>query len=180
MTYNEYNNEIANKFAARLGLLVAGFWSVSFLIVVLNFPSYLSELGYMLGLLSIFIVGMNLRQARKMVMPISWLQGFVLCLKAFMGGILITTLVQFIYFAGYDHGHFINSMLEMMKDPAMKDMLKDSGNNMQDQIIQMLQQMSEMTPRVFTMNLMTNNLIIGFIFALISSMSGGKALKQSN
>lgn len=179
MTYNTYNNEIANKIAARLGLVVTGFWSLSFLIVVLNFPSLLSDLGYMMGLLSIFIVGKNLRQIRKLVMPVSWLQGWMLCIMAFTGGALITTLVQFVYFAYFDHGHFMDAMQQTFLDPAMKEMMTSTGNqDLLNQMKELMDQMTQITPKELTMNLMTSNFTFAFLFSLVASLAGGKSCKN--
>lgn len=174
MVHKEFDKDILNKAAARLGLLVAGMWTVSFVIVVTNFPSLFSELGYFIGLLSIWMIGKNLRNLKKYIMPISWAKGLSMCLLSFFGGTLIFTLVQYLYFAYVDHGHFLNIMLDNLKSPEMVETMKLSGNSLLlDQMIDIVTQMQEMTPRVLTLNFFSTNLILALVFSVFASLIGG-------
>lgn len=181
MRYNEYNPELSRNIAARLGLVVGGHWIISFLLVVLSFPSLLCDLGYLIGLLSIMQVGRSIRMVGTDIMPMSWGRRLWMALMSFMGGVLLTTLAQFVYFAYFDKGRFFGSMLEAMTDTALIDALKASGNNaMLDQMTQMtdiLQSMTEMGPRLVTMNFFTTNIFLAIIFSFIASLFRGKAPK---
>ncbi len=178
MIHKEYNRELSQNLSARLGLWVAGTWIISFLIVVLHFPSFISEFGYLFGLLSIVLVGRNLKHMRALVMPISWTQGLMLCLLAFMGGALITTLFQFVYFAYFDHGHFIGAILKNLEDPEFIKMMKEAGNGeMLDQLTDIIKSMSELGARELTLNLFSTNVTYSIIFSLIATLLGGKPSK---
>lgn len=174
MVHNEYNPEVAHTFAARLGLVVAGCWLVSFLIVVLNFPSWLSELGYLMGLMPILIIGKNIRLFRTHVMPLTWWQGLTVALLAFMGGTLILTLGQYVYFAYFDHGLFLSAMQENLENPEMEKLMREAGNGpIYSQMTEMVKQMAEMSPRAFTLNLFTTNVTFAIIFSFICSLFRG-------
>lgn len=165
--------------AARLGLAVAAVWTLSFLIVVRTFPGFFCELGYLVGLFSVVIVSTNLRHARQKLMPIPWWQGLTLCLLSFMGGTLITTLVQYIYFAFVDGGHFINLMAESMQDPALAKAMKEAGNSeLLEQMKQIMGNMQEMTPRELTMQLFSTNVTFTLLFSLLSTLFAGRAKKK--
>lgn len=175
MIHSEYNPDICHSAAARLGLVVAGIWAVSFLLVVNTFPSLLCQLGYLLGLFPILVVRKNLGAIKTLVMPMTWLQGLVLCLLSFGGGALITTLVQFVYFAWFDHGQFLSTMLENLKDPEMVKAMKEMGNgDMLAQMTTMIGDMSELTPRQLTMQFFSTNLTFSLLFSLLASLVRGK------
>ena len=181
MIHQEYNSELAHNLAARLGLVVGGCWTVSFLIVVLNFPSFLSDLGYLFGLLSIVIVGRNIRGLATFVMPMRWSQRFIIAFLSFMGGTLLTSLAQYLYLAFLDHGHFMNAMLENVTDPTFVKVMKEAGNGeLLKTLTENIKQMSEMTPRIFAINLFTTNTTLALVFSLIASLFKGKKIETNN
>lgn len=165
--------------AQMMGLRVAAMWSVSFLIVASTFPAVWCDLGYMIGILSFVTVGMNVRGIRRFVMPMSWLQGWVFTLLSFMGGVLITTLVQYVYFAFYDHGHFMAAMREVMLDERMIETLRTTGNEkLLEQMKESADMMQAMTPRQLAISFFTSNTMIALAFSLISSLFGGRPAKE--
>ena len=174
MIHKEYNAELAWNLATRLGLVVGGFWIVSFLIVVLNFPSLLCDIGYLVGLMSVFHVGKAIRLVSSNVMPMRWMQRLSLALLSFMGGVLFTTLAQFVYFAYFDKGRFFDGMLEGLTEPSFVQMMKEAGNEaMLGQMSDMIYAMLEMSPRLIAFNFFTTNVIVAFIFALVASLFRG-------
>lgn len=173
MKHKEYNRELGFSLAKRLGLVIAALWSLSFLIVVTNFPSFLAELGYIIGLLPIFVMSRNLRGVRTFVMPVSWAQCFALALLAFLGGTLITTLVQFLYFAYMDHGHFMHAMLENLRNPAMIEAMKQAGSaETLKQMTALMEDIAALSPRDLTLQMFTSNLTFSFFFSLLASLFG--------
>lgn len=178
MIHTEYKPELSRTIASRLGLVVGGYWIISFLIVVLNFPSLLCDLGYLIGLVSVFQVGKSIRMVATNVMPMSWVQRLWLALMSFMGGVLLTTLAQFVYFAYFDKGRFFGNMLESFNDPALTEMMKASGNDLMmgqvEQLTNMIQTMIEMGPRMITMNFFTSNMMLAIVFSFIASLFRGK------
>lgn len=179
MIHKEYNRDLALELAARLGLLVAASWSISFLVVVINFPSFISDFGYIIGLMSVLIVGRNIRGISSFIMPMNWSQRMLTAMMSFLGGALITTLVQYIYMAFFDHGMFINNMVEITSDPMFTDAIKQAGNaNMLTTLNETLKVMQEMTPREFTMNLFSTNMTCVVILSLLASLFRGRPVNK--
>lgn len=179
MIHKEYNRDLALELAARLGLLVAASWSISFLVVVINFPSFISDFGYIIGLMSVLIVGRNIRGISSFIMPMNWSQRMLTAMMSFLGGALITTLVQYIYMAFFDHGMFINNMVEITSDPMFTDAIKQAGNaNMLTTLNETLKVMQEMTAREFTMNLFSTNMTCVVILSLLASLFRGRPVNK--
>lgn len=179
MIHKEYNRDLALELAARLGLLVAASWSISFLVVVINFPSFISDFGYIIGLMSVLIVGRNIRGISSFIMPMNWSQRMLTAMMSFLGGALITTLVQYIYMAFFDHGMFINNMVEITSDPMFTDAIKQAGNaDMLTTLNETLKVMQEMTPREFTMNLFSTNMTCVVILSLLASLFRGRPVNK--
>lgn len=179
MRYKEYNSEVAWNLAARMGLVLAGLWTVSFLIVVLNIPSLLCDLGYLLGLMSVFVMGKNVRGIATYVMPMNWTQRLSLSLMSFMGCVLITTLAQFLYLAFLDHGHFMHAMQESLTDPGLVKVMQDGGNGaLLQQATETIGQMADMSPRQLTISFFSSNMTLAFVFSLIASMFRGRPEKS--
>lgn len=181
MKHKEYNPELSYRIATRMGLVIAGLWTVSFLVVVLNFPSFLAELGYLVGLMPLIVMVRNLRGIRTLIMPMTWTQCLSLSILAFFGGTLILTLVQFLYFAYADHGHFMHAMLENLQDPMMVKYMKEAGNGeMLKQMTTMMKEVSEFTPRELTIQFFSTNLTFSVLFSLIASLLGRFGNKRIN
>ena len=87
----KYNYDTANRFAMTLGLRVGLVWIVSFILVVLSFPSLFSDLGLMVGLVSLPLVGMNLRRFRRTLQDFTLFRLLWTSWYTFLCGVLLLT-----------------------------------------------------------------------------------------
>lgn len=180
MVHNEYNGDLARTIASRLGLVVGVFWIVSFLTVVNGINSLLTDVGVIIGLLSILYVGKTIRLVASNIMPMRWVHRYWLALLAFLGGVLFTTLAQFIYFAYFDHGHFFGTLAEMFQDPVVVQQVKATGNEATlKQAVDALGMIREMSPRIIALNCFTHNVMLALFFALLASLFRGKPAVKS-
>lgn len=152
----------------KLGLYVSLTWIVSFLTVVLAFPSSLSQMGYLLGLLSIVVVGRSLRRSRSVS---GW--PFVTCLWVswftFLCVVLLTTGAQWVYFALVDDGHFFGSLLSFLSSDEVRQLYSDeNGQHFLEQLQSMMVEMQSLSVKDIIMSFMFVNLMIGLVFSMLS------------
>ncbi|MBQ0049763.1 MAG: DUF4199 domain-containing protein [Bacteroidales bacterium] len=160
-------SELRN-YSMKLGLAVSMTWIASFLVVVLTFPSAISQLGYLAGLLSICVVGRELRRCRN-AKPMS----FVACLwvswLTFLCVVLLTTAVQWLYFACFDNGSFFGSLLTYLNSDEVRQVYHDpQGVAFLEQLQGLMVDIQSLSVKDLVMSFMSVNLILGLIFSLFS------------
>lgn len=152
----------------KLGLAVSMTWIASFLVVVLTFPSGISQLGYLAGLLSIFVVGRELRRRRQTTS-----MSFFVCLwvswLTFLCVVLLTTAAQWLYFACFDKGSFFGSLLTYLNSDEVRQVYQDAqGTAFLEQLQGMMVDMQSLSVKDLVMSFMSVNLILGLLFSLFS------------
>lgn len=167
----KYDNELATRFAMNLGLRVGLVWIVSFCIVVFTFPSFLSEVGLLTGLMALPIAGLSLRRLKSMVEDITtWRLAWV-SWYTYMCAVLLLTAAQYVYFAFLDKGRLLRNMTELYSSPETTEALQQAGaTDMLNVIQESLEQMGEMTTKDMMMGFLLMNMMMGVAFALLSML----------
>ena len=175
----KYNYDTANRFAMTLGLRVGLVWIVSFILVVLSFPSLFSDLGLMVGLVSLPLVGMNLRRFRRALQEFTPFRLLWTSWYTFLCGVLLLTAAQYAYFAFFDKGQLLQRMTDLYTSPEMTEALRQAGAaDMLDMIHESLELMGEMTTKEMMMGFLFMNMFLGLAFSLLAmlfTIGAGKA-----
>ena len=167
----KYNNDNANQFAMTLGLRAGLVWIVSFYLVVLSFPSLISDLGLMVGLMSLPLVGLSLRRLRRTASEAGAFLLFKLSWYTYMCAVLLLTAAQYAYFAFLDKGHLLQRMTNLYTSPEMAEALEQAGaSNMLATIQQSLEMMGEMTVKEMMMGFLLMNMFLGMAFSFLSML----------
>ncbi len=163
----DYRN--AQRYAMQLGLVTSPFWSGSFLMCMYTFPSLLTDVGTLLGLSSLVFVGMKLRRLRRECGGVSVLRCLWLSWYTFMCTVLLTTAVQYIYFAFLDNGRMYARFESFFSSKEVEGLYTQM--QMQDVLTQMqelVHQFGEVTVRELVMSFMSMNIMLGVLFSLMS------------
>ena len=88
---------------------------------------------------------------------------------SFMCTVLLTTAVQYMYFAWLDNGRIWAKMGSLFASKEVVEVYTQAGaSDMLEQIQQLISEMPSLPVRDVVMSLMTSNLFIGFIFSVLS------------
>lgn len=149
-------------FARQDGLLLALFWTASF---VMTMMAPQSIWGNVLAMMTPFFMGWRTTAFRD-----GALDGVISFRRALAHGIysvfyasLIFALVQYVYFRFFDHGTFMSIMSGGVK--VVEDLYKQQGLNASE-ITQSLEAMRSISPVQWAFMLMLQNITIGSVLAL--------------
>lgn len=163
----DYRN--AQRYAMQLGLAVSGFWSCSFLLCMYTFPSILTDLGTLLGLASLVYVGLKMRRLYRAEESVTVMRCVWISWYTFMCTVLLTTAVQYVYFAFLDNGRmyarfeaFFNSkeVVQMYEQMQMQDLLA--------QMQEVVTQFGQISTKELMMSFMSMNMMIGLLFTVLT------------
>ena len=161
MTPAEYHQ--LKAFARIDGALLALLWITSFALYVkgLENPT-LGMLSLVLLSVSPFFVAKRLRKFRDKVREgiISFMRGYAYIILTFFYSGLLVALAMWAYFQWMDHGFLLAKFTEMANMPqtvqlGLKDMLQESLN-----------QMAQMRPIDYSLNVLTMTILAGFALGL--------------
>lgn len=159
----------ARSYAMKLGLFSGAIWIVSFLLFAYTIPSLAAGAAYMLGLASIPLVGIKVRKYRQENAGLTMLRCWWMTWFTFMCTVLLTSAVQFVYFAYLDDGHFFRSLGEILLGRDMEVAYQQAqATDLLEQMKEALAQMGELSAKDITMSFTSQNLILGFIFSGVS------------
>ncbi len=165
-------------FCQGFGLIAGVAWSVSFLLAMWGLSNPLmGNLGTITGLLSVVLVGRLLREYRVAVGPFSYRHAWWLAIVTYGYAMLITALVQYLYFRFLDHGRMFNFMTEMLELPEYSEMLVQASHGMSAKEIAEMMGETMLSPTRMTMTLMWYNAILGLVLSIptaLLAMRGNK------
>ena len=154
-------------FARYDGLLLALLWTVAFVcyLVGLGQPLY-GMVALLLMVASPFYVARRLRRFRDQDRNgvISLMRGWAFYILVFFYGAILLAVVQYVYFAFLDHGYVLSAVTTALSAPEAKTTLEQSG--LADQLNLSLQQLQELRPIDFALNVLTVNITLGIILGL--------------
>lgn len=154
-------------FARQDGALLALLWVGSFASYVagLSSPSY-SMFSILLMVLTPFFAYHRLQNFRDKGRDgiISFLRGWAFVVFMFFYAGLLLAIVQYAYFAYFDNGYMLESLIRMLSTPEAAQMVEQSG--MKETMNESVHELRSMRPIDLTLNVLTTNILIGMLVGL--------------
>ena len=165
MTPAEY---IQLKAFARVdGALLSLLWIVSFACYVIGISSPLySVIALLLMVVTPFFVGHRLAKFRDEGRQgvISFRRAWAYSIFVFFYAAILLALAQYVYFAFLDQGYLLFSFNKVLASPEAKQLIEQYG--MQQAMSESLQQMGQMRPIDYALNVLTVNIMAGVVLGL--------------
>lgn len=176
----KYNFNEANELAMRLGLVAGTMWIASFSLVVWNIPSATMEFGYLLGIASIPVMGMQFRRLRRHVDGMSLRNTWWMSWFTFIYAVLLLTIAQYIYFRWIDNGRMVEGLLALISNPEVTEVYRQMGNEkMLNELKDAVSLMGEAPIKELVMSFMSSNLLIGMLSSFLATfMTIGSTYKE--
>ncbi len=167
-------------YAAQYGLIVGSMWSASFLMTVYGLSTpLLSDLGLIVGLMSVYVCIRLMRRFDMSVSRLTALTSWRLAWGAYGGAAMVCTLVQYVYFAFLDSGRVVMAYSELVAMPEGHAMLERllPGQDVDALVGQALDAFAATPPSQIALQLLLLNLIMATVLALptaLIAMAGRK------
>ena len=165
MTAPEYVQ--LKAYARQDGFFLALLWTASFACYILGITNeMLGMLALGLAIASPFFVAGRLRKFRDEGREgmISFGRGYAYTIFVFFYGAILLAVVQFLYFAYMDHGYLLSSFSKMLSSDEGRALVSQYG--MTQMVEDGLAEMANTRPIDYALNILTMNIIIGFILGV--------------
>ena len=165
MTAPEYIQ--LKAYARQDGFFLALLWTASFACYILGITNeLLGMLAVGLAVLTPFFVAGRLRKFRDEGREglISFRRGYAYTVFVFFYGAILLAVVQFLYFAYVDHGYLLSTFSKVLSSDEGKALVTQYG--MRQMVEESLSEMANIRPIDYALNILTVNIIIGFVLAL--------------
>ena len=165
MTPEEYKQ--LKAFARIDGALLSLVWIGSFALYISGMEKpTLSLLSIVLIVVSPFIVARRLRKFRDFAREgiISFKRGYAYVVLIFFYSGLLFAAAQYVYFAYMDHGFLLGMIQELLSAPESEPLRQALG--MGETLNESLQLMASMRPIDYSLNILTLNILAGFVVGL--------------
>ena len=165
MTSVEY---VQLKAFARVdGVLLALLWAGSFAcyLIGLSNPSW-SATALLMAVSTPLFAAWRLRSFRNTVLNggISFLRGWFFVVLLFFYAGLLFAIAQYGYLAYMDHGYLMRMLQQMLESPESQQLIVQYG--MGDMMNESVQQLLAMRPIDLVLNMLTTNIMMGFIMGM--------------
>ena len=178
MTPEEYHQ--LKAFARVDGVLMALLWVSSFACYIQGLNNVmLNMLSVMLIVITPFYAARRLRRFRDYAREgiISFRRGYAYVILTFFYGGLLFALAQYVYFAYMDNGFLLGKFTEMMSAPESVAWMQ--ANGLSAMVHESLDQLAQMRPIDFSLNMLTVNIIAGFVVGLpVAALMQQRAVKK--
>ena len=165
MTPAEY---VQLKAFARIdGARLAALWVVSFACYVIGISNPLYGVVAMaLMIATPFFVSLRVMKFRDKGLGgvISFGRAWGYSLYMFFYASILLALAQYVYFAYIDHGYMLHSFSEALSSSEAQQMVKQYGA--QQMVQESLEQLGQMRPIDYALNILTMNIMIGAVLGL--------------
>jgi len=165
MTAPEYIQ--LKAYARQDGFFLAILWIVSFASYIVGLSNQLLAMASLLMVVSTpFFVANRLRKFRDEGREgvISFGRSYAYTIFVFFYGAVLLAVAQYLYFAYLDDGYLVNSFSKMMTSEEGRTMLEQYG--MTKVIDESLTEMATTRPIDYALNVLTINILLGFIFGV--------------
>ena len=113
------------SYAAWYGLWLGICWSASFLLTMAGLTNpFAGNIAFLVGLLSLPLAVWMLRNFGQLIAPLSLTKAWYMAWLMFAAAALITTAVQYIYFAYFDDGRLMQAYTDILSQPEQHDLLQ--------------------------------------------------------
>ena len=162
MTAPEYIQ--LKAYARQDGFFLALLWTASFVCYIMGITNQmLGMLAIGLAIMTPFFVAGRLRKFRDEGREglISFRRSYAYTIFVFFYAAVLLAVVQFLYFAYIDNGYLMSSFSRMMSSEEGKQIISQYG--MSQMVEESLSEMANIRPIDYALNILTVNIIIGFI-----------------
>lgn len=162
MTAPEYIQ--LKAYARQDGFFLALLWTASFVCYIMGITNQmLGMLAIGLAIMTPFFVAGRLRKFRDEGREglISFRRCYAYTIFVFFYAAVLLAVVQFLYFAYIDNGYLMSSFSRMMSSEEGKQIISQYG--MSQMVEEGLSEMANIRPIDYALNILTVNIIIGFI-----------------
>jgi len=146
-------------------------WTASFACYILGISNeMLGMLALGLAVMTPFFVAGRLRKFRDEGLEglISFGRGYAYTVFVFFYGAVLLAVVQFLYFAYLDHGYLLSSFSKMLNSDEGQALVTQYG--MTQMVEESLSEMASIRPIDYALNILTVNIMIGFVLGLPISL----------
>lgn len=169
MTSNEYIQ--LKAFARQDGFFLGVFWAIAFLLIAYALSQgYLSSMGILLMMSWPLFLSWRLKKFRNDAREgeISFLRSWAYCMLCAFYGTLIIAAVQYIYFAYFDHGTFLNQYEMLLNAEPNKEAIRQMG--MQKDLDTAFAEMRKLSPAEMVYEFISMYISGGVFFGAIIAL----------
>ena len=176
MTAPEYMQ--LKAYARQDGFFLSLLWIASFVFYVMGITNDMLGLAaMMLAVMTPFFVAGRLRKFRDEGRDgvISFRRSYAYTVLVFFYGAVLLAVAQFVYFAYIDKGYLVNAFSKIMTSTEGKTILQQYG--MTEVMNQSLSELAAIRPIDFALNILTVNIMLGFILGIPIGLASFRAVK---
>ncbi len=162
MTAPEYIQ--LKAYARQDGFFLALLWIASFACYIMGISNgMLGMAAVMLAVMTPFFVAGRLRRFRDEGREgvISFRRSYAYTVFVFFYGAVLLAVAQFIYFAYLDDGYLLSTYSKIVSSTEGRELIQQYG--MTQAVNDSLAEMASLRPIDFALNILTVNIIVGFI-----------------
>jgi hypothetical protein len=176
MTAPEYIQ--LKDYARQDGFFLALLWIASFVFYIMGLTNQmLGMAAIMLAVATPFFVAGRLRRFRDEGREgvISFRRGYAYTILVFFYGAVLLAVAQFLYFAYLDNGYLMTSFSKIVSSSEGQALLKEYG--MTKVMNDSLSEMASVRPIDYALNILTVNIMIGFVLGVPIGLAMNKSTK---
>lgn len=165
MTAPEYVQ--LKAYARQDGFFLALLWIASFACYIMGITNgLLGMAAMMLAVMTPFFVAGRLRKFRDEGREgvISFRRSYAYTVFVFFYGAVLLAVAQFVYFAYLDNGYLLSTYSKIVSSSEGHELIKQYG--MSQMVNDSLSEMASLRPIDFALNILTVNIIIGFLLGV--------------
>ena len=165
MTAPEYVQ--LKAYARQDGFFLALLWIASFACYIMGITNgLLGMAAMMLAVMTPFFVAGRLRKFRDEGREgvISFRRSYAYTVFVFFYGAVLLAVAQFVYFAYLDNGYLLSTYSKIVSSLEGHELIKQYG--MSQMVNDSLSEMASLRPIDFALNILTVNIIIGFVLGV--------------
>ena len=165
-------------FARQDGALLALLWVFTSVLYIIGMTNQMIGLAAtMLICYTPFFVGGRLRNFRDYGREglISFRRGYAYTVFVFFYGGILFAIVQYLYFAYIDNGFLLSHFSKMITSEEAQQVLKQYG--MTQMADESLQEMASIRPIDYALNMLTINIVLGFVLGVPISLVKQRSVK---
>jgi len=178
MTRAEYAQ--LKSFALQDGALLALLMIFTFVMYLMGITSsWLSMTAMFLIFYTPVFVYERLRHFRDYGLQgvISFLRAYAYTVMVFFYGGVLFAVAQYVYFAYIDQGYLMSEFMKILSSEEGQRVLKDAG--MQSMVDDSLAELMKARPIDIALNMLTMNIVVGFILGVPIGMIAQRRVKRS-
>jgi hypothetical protein len=165
-------------YARQDGFFLALLWIASFTFYIMGLTNQmLGMAAIMLAVATPFFVAGRLRRFRDEGREgvISFRRGYAYTILVFFYGAVLLAVAQFLYFAYLDNGYLMTSFSKIVSSSEGQALLKEYG--MTKVMNDSLTEMASVRPIDYALNILTVNIMIGFVLGVPIGLAMNKSTK---